>query len=71
LAKRGVATEAFEALDSGEHPAALDFLLDEIAIADEQTREQLRRAAIGVLSELAPDDPAAATYRRRLAQALY
>jgi putative thioredoxin len=71
LTKRGAAGKAFEALDRGERQAALDSLLEEIAGADEETREQLRRAVVGVLSELAPDDPTAPNYRRRLATALY
>ncbi len=71
LTKRGVATEAFETLDRGERQAALDLLLEELAGADGETREQLRQAIIGALSELTPDDPAATSYRRRLAKALY
>jgi putative thioredoxin len=71
LTKRGVATKAFEALDRGERNAALDSLLEGMAEADEATREQLRRAVVGILSELPPDDPAGPNYRRRLATALY
>jgi thioredoxin-like negative regulator of GroEL len=37
----------------------------------EGRREQLRRALIGILSELDPGDPEAIRYRRRLATALY
>jgi len=71
LIKVGVATGAFEALDRGERDAALDSLLDAIADADEATRELLRRAIVGILSEAPPDDPTAREYRRRLAAALY
>jgi putative thioredoxin len=71
LTRRGVGLKAFEALDRGEREGALDSLLEEIASADEQTREQLRRAVIGVLAELPPGDPTAASYRRHLAKALY
>jgi thioredoxin-like negative regulator of GroEL len=39
--------------------------------ANEDTREQLRRAIIGILTTLDPADPAAPIYRRRLSQALY
>lgn len=35
------------------------------------TRELLRRAIVGILSEAAPDDPTAREHRRRLAAALY
>jgi putative thioredoxin len=71
LNKGGIARDAFEALDRGDLTAALDGLLEAFAVADEDTREQLRRAAIGILNELDPGDPTAIRYRRRLATALY
>lgn len=71
LLKRGTATGAFEALDRGDRQAALGALMEEIGSADGETRELLRRAIVGILSELDPDDPTARTYRRRLATALY
>ncbi len=71
LARVGVATEAFETLDRGDREAALDALLESMADADEDSREQLRRAVVGILSDLPPGDPTAVAYRRRLAAALY
>ena len=71
LVKDGIAAEAFEALDRGETAAALDFLIEQLAEADEGAREQLRRAVVGILTDLDPGDPDAARYRRRLAAALY
>jgi putative thioredoxin len=71
LSKAGIATQAFEALDRGETTAALDFLLDQLGSGDEDTREQLRRAIVGILASLDPGDPVARDYRRRLATALY
>lgn len=71
LTKAGTGAEAFESLDRGERSAALDDLLKEMPEADEQTREQLRQAVVGILTELPPGDPTAASYRRRLATALY
>jgi putative thioredoxin len=71
LAKAGVGAEAFAAFDRGDREAALDGLLGEIPGADEETREDLRRAIIGVLSEADPADSAAREYRKRLAAALY
>jgi putative thioredoxin len=71
LGRAGVGKDAFEALDRGDRDAALDALLGAIADADDETREQLRRAIVGILSEAAPDDLAAREYRRRLAAALY
>lgn len=70
LVKDGVATEAFEALDRGETGPALDSLLEQLAGADEDTREQLRRAIVGILTDLDPADPDAIRYRR-LSAALY
>jgi putative thioredoxin len=67
LSRAGVGKEAFEALDRGERDAALDRLLEELSGADEPTREDLRRAFIGILSEGDPADPSARTYRRKLA----
>ncbi len=71
LTKCGLCTKAFEVLDRGDRQAALDALLEELASADEQTREQIRRAVVGILSELPPDDPTARDYRRRLSTTLY
>jgi putative thioredoxin len=71
LKKRGVAVEAFEALDRGEREAALDALLEEIPAADGDAREDLRRAIVAILGEADQADPAARAYRRRLATALY
>jgi len=71
LAKQGVAPEAFEALGRGDREAALDALVEAIPGADDEAREQLRRAAVGILTELPPGDPAAIAHRRRLATALH
>jgi len=79
LTKAGVGIEAFAALDRGEREAALDDLLAALEEASpsptreegDELREQLRRAIVGILSELPPHDPPAREYRRRLATALY
>lgn len=71
LKRNGSAVEAFEALDRGDRRAALDSLLGSFSDADDDARELLRRAVIGILAELDPADPTAAAYRRRLATALY
>jgi putative thioredoxin len=70
LAQSGVGSEAFEALDRGEREAALDSLLGEFAGADAETRESLRQAIVGILSDFDPADPKARDYRRRLSAAL-
>ncbi len=71
LARKGVGTEAFAALDRGDREAALDALLGEIGKADGEDREELRRAIVGILSEVEPADPLAREYRKRLAATLY
>jgi putative thioredoxin len=71
LVREGIAAKAFAVLDRGERDAALDALLEEMAAADNDTREQLRRVIVGILSESPPDDPAARNYRRRLSTALH
>jgi putative thioredoxin len=71
LAKQGIGKEAFASLERGDREAALDALLAEVPSADQETREQIRRAVVGILSELDPADPTAREYRKRLAAALY
>ncbi len=70
LAKTGVGTEAFAALDRGEREAALDVLIDELTGAEDSAREDLRQAIVGILSELDPADPTGRAYRRKLSTAL-
>lgn len=43
----------------------------QLSDTDEDTRELIRTAIVGILSEAPPGDPTARTYRRRLASALY
>jgi putative thioredoxin len=78
LVKSGVGAEAFAILDRGHREAALDALLAELGEAGDGTeldpgerRELLRRAIVGILSELDPGDPIARRCRKRLAAALY
>jgi putative thioredoxin len=71
LTRAGIGTEAFAALDRGDRDAALEALLAEFPDADAETRETLRRAVVGILSEDDQADPAARDFRRRLATALY
>ena len=70
LARAGVGAAAFEALDRGERAVALDRLLEEFPAAEEATREDLRRAFVGILNEGDPGDPSARDYRRKLASVL-
>ncbi|HET7445206.1 MAG TPA: thioredoxin domain-containing protein [Solirubrobacterales bacterium] len=77
LAKAGLGSDAFAALDRGEREAALDALLDELAAlgsngaeAPEDARDLVRQAFVGILSEGDQADPSARDYRRKLAAAL-
>jgi putative thioredoxin len=63
--------EAFAALDAGETERGLDLLIEAIAAADPDRREDLRKAVIGVLDELGVEHPLARDSRRRLASARY
>jgi putative thioredoxin len=64
--------EAFAALDRGETQRGLDALIGAIAgTADEDRREALRRAVVGVLDDLGVEHPLARESRRKLASALY
>jgi len=65
------AAEAFAKLDAGETEAALDILLEELAAADGDDRERLRKSIVAVLDELGVEHPLARESRKRLAQALY
>jgi putative thioredoxin len=70
LTRAGIGKEAFESLDRGERDAALDLLLGAIEGAEEGTREDLRQAIVGILTDLDPADPDARAYRRKLSAAL-
>src|SRR4051794_25241026 len=63
---------AFSALDAGNTEAGLDGLIAAIAVAPDQDRkDELRRAVVGVLDTLDVADPLAREARRKLAAALY
>jgi len=80
LTRAGLGGEAFAALDRGERDVALDGLLETLAevrsdgqsedLDPAEARDLLRRAIVGILSDLDPADPAARAYRRRLSAAL-
>jgi putative thioredoxin len=80
LSRAGIGSDAFAALGRGETEAALDALLEELTrtrngdtpgdLDPDEVRELLRRAVVGILSDLDPGDPTARAYRRRLSTAL-
>jgi len=63
--------DALAGLDHGEIQTALDALLDAMAGAPEDQREQLRLIVVGALDRLGVDHPLAREARRRLAAVLY
>jgi len=63
-------SEAFAALDAGDHQRALDLLLAALPSAD-GARDDIRRVVVGVLDELGVEHPLSRETRRRLASALY
>ena len=78
LTRAGIGTDAFAALDRGEREAALDALIEALGevnhggpdLKPEEARDLIRRAVVGVLTDLDPADPTARAYRRKLATAL-
>jgi putative thioredoxin len=64
-------TEAFAKLDEGDVDTGLDILLEELAAAEGDDKERLRKAIVAVLDELGVEHPLARESRRRLAAALY
>jgi putative thioredoxin len=70
LSQAGVGPQALEAIERGDRTAALDALLAALESARDGTREDLRRAIVGILTEFDPADPTAREYRRKLSTAL-
>jgi len=63
-------SDAFAALDAGQHERALDLLIGALPSAD-GARDEIRKVVVGVLDELGVEHPLARDVRRRLAAALY
>jgi putative thioredoxin len=63
--------DAFAKLDAGDVETGLDILLEELAVAEGDDKERLRKAIVAVLDELGVEHPLARESRRRLASALY
>jgi putative thioredoxin len=61
---------AWAASDAGDHERALELLQGALAGSDPDTRDLLRRAMVGIFTELGADHPLAREHRRRLAAAL-
>ncbi len=71
LRSSGAEAEVLAALDRGDPAAALELVLGEIADAEPERREELRRLALAIFDALGPEDPVTQTYRRRLASLLF
>jgi putative thioredoxin len=62
---------AFEAWDRGEQEAALEQLQEALASEpDREPTDMIRRAMVGLFTELGPEHPLAREHRRRLSAAL-
>ncbi len=59
------------ALDGEDVERALQLIIEAIPSAAADERDRLREVAVALFERLGPDDALAATYRRRLATALY
>jgi putative thioredoxin len=59
------------ALARGDHEHGLTHLIDAVALAGPDLRDDLRAAMLGVFAELGEHHPLSTRFRRRLAQALY
>ena len=63
-------SEAWRALDAGEHEKAVDALIEALPTAD-GAKDDIRQAVVAILDELGVEHPLARDARRRLAAALY
>jgi putative thioredoxin len=63
-------SQAWAALDAGDHERAIDVLLAALPDAD-GAKDDIRQAVVAVLDELGVEHPLARDARRRLAAALY
>jgi putative thioredoxin len=63
--------DGLDALAAGDYDRGLEKLEAALTIAQDETRDLIREAMVGVFTELGPDHPLAREYRRKLAAALY
>jgi putative thioredoxin len=63
--------DAWAAWDSGDYEAALEKLQEAFETAEGDERDLLRKAMVGIFSELGADSDLARTHRRRMAAAMY
>jgi putative thioredoxin len=71
LRESGAEPEVLAALNRGDPAAALELVLAEIADAEPDRRDELRRLALAIFDAIGPEDPVTQAYRRRLASLLF
>jgi putative thioredoxin len=71
LREDGALPDVVGALDAGDHEAAFELLIEELAGADTGQRERVRRLMVALFGDLGPEHPLTVRYRRRLATVLY
>jgi putative thioredoxin len=62
---------AWSAWDEGNHEAALEALQEAFTSAEGDEKDDLRKAMVGIFTELGADSELARTHRRRMAAAMY
>ena len=60
-----------DALAAGGQEQGLERLEAALGVAQDETRDLIRQAMVGVFAELGNDHPLSREYRRKLASALY
>ena len=65
------ATLSFVDYLAGDYARALEKLESALGVAQDETRELIRKVMVGIFTELGADHPLAREYRRKLAAALY
>jgi thioredoxin len=71
LRAAGELPDVVDALDAGDVERALSLIVEAVPGAEPERRARLREVAVALFEQLGHDDPVAATFRRRLAAALY
>lgn len=71
LQNSGEFPEILGPLAERDYERALEWLLGQVAEAQPERRERIREVMVAIFESLSADDPVAASYRRRLATALY
>ncbi len=71
LSESGEFPEILGPLAEGDYERALEWLISQAMEAEPETRERIRVVMVAIFQELGQEHPLSATYRRRLATALY